>query len=1030
MKKHAATLPALYALFALSGFCGLIYESIWSHYLKLFVGHAAYAQTLVLAVFMGGMGLGAWLVSRLTVRISNLLWGYALAELLIGLSALAFHPAFGLATAWAHATLLPSACAPEGFCAAHWVLASLFILPQSMLLGTTFPLMTGGVLRLAPADPGRKLALLYFLNSIGAVAGVLASGFLLIPAFGLPGALLTAGLGNIFLAVAVYFLGKPAGSNEAKAAAEVAADVAADMAADVSADMAPHAVAPPVTARVSAAPAPLLAMLLAVSLLTGLSSFIYEVAWIRMLSMVLGSATHSFEIMLASFILGLALGGWWIRSRIDGIRQTLVFLACVQLAMGALALLTLPLYNHTFDAMAWLMGGLARSESGYALFTLALTAISLAVMLPATFCAGMTLPLITYRLYRQGSGERAIGQVYAANTLGAIAGVLLTVHLLMPGLGLKGAMVIGAAIDIALGIFLLAPKFRNSLPLRRPVAGLAVAALAIVIAAPWVYPLDPLRMNSSVFRVGRASLDEGTSVLFSKDGKTSTVHVARFTWGTTSLSTNGKSDGAIQMDPAKPVGGDELTMTLLGALPLAYLPGASDVAVIGFGTGMSSATLLGSPHLKRLDTIEIEPAMVEAAQHFRPVNELAFTDPRHHVVIEDAKSHFSRGRRRYDIIVSEPSNPWVSGVASLFTEEFYARARQHLNDDGLFVQWMHVYEITPELVASVFRAMTKSFPVYEIYMGTPGDMIIVAPAGGRMPQRTAALFDMPAVKTMLARAGIANDNQLSLQYLSNQRGLGPVLASYGATANSDFFPLVDLQGPKARYMGANATALTVLHTLDAPVLRALDGNARVGFDGDAPPSELILPRQLPYVRARQWASFVRDGVVPPQGLNHLGDMDLALIVRLRLFACRGSSLSDAPWEGVVKFAAETIPYLDAATGTALWQAVRASPCLRALSAAQRRWIDMFWFVAADRWEEAGALAERLLAEAEPSGPYQRLMLTQVSATAHVKQGRGEQAAKVLDAQLANLPAAERGNGWVRLLAAHAKVAGQEAGGRP
>jgi spermidine synthase len=212
MKKR---LLALQVLFALSGFCGLIYESIWSHYLKLFLGHAAYAQSLVLAVFMGGMGLGAWLVSRWTGRIRNLLWGYALVELVVGAAALSFHGAFGSIIGWAYESLLPAACSPEGLCIAQWLLATLLIAPQSMLLGATFPLMAGGVLRLAPQAPGRTIALLYFLNSIGAVVGVLVSGFVLIPAIGLPGALLTAGVGNVLLAVAVYFLGKPIGEGAA-----------------------------------------------------------------------------------------------------------------------------------------------------------------------------------------------------------------------------------------------------------------------------------------------------------------------------------------------------------------------------------------------------------------------------------------------------------------------------------------------------------------------------------------------------------------------------------------------------------------------------------------------------------------------------------------------------------------------------------------------------------------------------------------------------------------------------------------------
>jgi len=936
-------LLALQALFALSGFCGLIYESIWSHYLKLFLGHAAYAQSLVLAVFMGGMGLGAWLVSKWTGRIRNLLWGYALVELVVGVAALSFHSAFGSIIGWAYESLLPAACSPEGHCIAQWVLATVLIAPQSILLGATFPLMTGGVLRLAPQAPGRKLALLYFLNSLGAVAGVLVSGFVLIPAIGLPGALLTAGVGNVLLAVAVYFLGKPPLERESAPEPAPAPDAVA------TAAPAPAAGAPP-GAPLPAGASPLVAFMLLVSLLTGLSSFVYEIAWIRMLSMVLSSATHSFEIMLASFILGLALGGWWIRSRIDHIGGgTLLFLARVQLAMGVFALATIPLYNSTFDVMAWLMQGLARSEAGFALYTLALTVMALAVMLPATFCAGMTLPLITSHLYRNESGERAIGQTYAANTFGAIVGVLLTTHVLMPGLGLKFTMAIGAAIDIVLGLALLGRRFRPGPTLRPGLRWFAGAAVVAVLATPVAFQFDPLRMGSGVYRGGASSLDRQTQILWAKDGKTATVHIARSTSGVTSVSTNGKSDGGLQNEPGRPATRDEATMILTGALPLVYRPRASEVAVIGFGTGLSSATLLGSPHLKRLDTIEIEPAIVEGARLLRPANDAAYTDPRHRIVIDDAKAYFSRGQHRYDVIVSEPSNPWISGVASLFTEEFYARVKTHLKPDGLLVQWIHVYEISPELVASIFGALAKTFPDYDVYMASPGDLIIVAGTQGPIARRSPEVFGMPAVKARLARVGVGSEADLALQYVSNQAALAPLMASYGVPANSDYFPIVDVQGLKARYLKQDAAALTQLHAMEVPALRALDGVAPYGWAGRRPTSpSAVSPREGPYVHAALMAAYVRHGTTPSGSGDYLPDMALAAGVRNRLFGCASQTLAPAPWASVVRFAADVLPYLDQAEAADLWRAIRTSPCAATFSADEARWVEMFDHVAAAR----------------------------------------------------------------------------------
>lgn len=986
---------ALYALFALSGFCGLIYESIWSHYLKLFVGHAAYAQTLVLAVFMAGMGLGAWIAAKLGARMHKLLWAYALVELIVGLFALGFHTVFVQAVDWANASLLPLTCGADGACASQWALAALLILPQSVLLGTTFPLMTGGVLRLAPSLPGRKLALLYFLNSAGAVAGVLVSGFVLIPQAGLPGTLLVAGIGNIVVAVCVYFIGKPAAES---AGSTSAASPTPD----------------------TALPQPLVRTLLAASLLTGLSSFIYEVAWIRMLSMVFGSATHSFEIMLASFIGGLALGGLWIRSRIDRWANSLRVLAKVQIVMGVLALLTLPLYSHTFDTMAWLLAGLSRSDAGYVLFSVALVAIALAVMLPTTLCAGMTLPLITYQLYRGGTGERAVGWVYAANTVGAIVGVLLAVHVLMPMLGLANAMVIGAAIDILLGCYLLRRRFGGGVLPGRATRALALGALAFVVVAPVVVRFDPLRMSAGVFRSGRAGFDAATSVLYAKDGKTASIHVVRLNGGHALLSTNGKPDGAIQMTPGQHATGDEVTMTLLGALPLAYKPEATEAAVIGFGTGMSSTTLLGSPHLQRLDTIEIEPAIVEAAQHFRPITERAFTDPRHHIVIEDAKSHFTRGRRLYDIIVSEPSNPWVSGVSSLFTEEFYARIKTHLKNDGLLVQWVQVYEITPELLATIFGALAKTFPAYAIYCGSSGDLIIVAPANGQLPARSPALWSMPGVKAMLERVGMGSEDRLSHQFVTNHRGLAPLVASYGIPNNSDFFPTVDSHGPKARFQKASAEAWTQLHTAEVPLLRALDGTHRLEMEDELPPRHDITLRQLPVVQARQLSALVQYGQSPPAEHNQVSDLTLAVVMRNRLFTCQGQNLADVPWDNVLRFAAATLPYLGVAQATAFWKAVRTSPCAGTLSVHELAWVDLLVLVAAEQWKAAGAAALASLGDAARPSDYQRVLLTKIAATAHLVAGRKAEAARVIETELPRLPAGAREQLTMRLLLAHAR----------
>src|SRR6185503_5076850 len=353
---------------------------------------------------------------------------YALIEAAIGVTSLFFHDVFVAATALAFDRVIPSLGSPAAVHAFKWSLAALLILPQSVLLGATFPFMTGGVLRLRPERAGYAVAMLYFTNSLGAAVGVLASGFYFIAAAGLPGTLVAAGVVNLTVAAAVMLLARAA---RGQAAAPT-----------------PPAPAAPVAA-------PHLKLLLFVAALTGASSFMYEIGWIRMLSLVLGSSTHAFELMLSAFILGIAFGGLAIRRRIDAAGDTVQFLAWVQIAMGLAALATLPIYASSFTAMQAALSALAPTENGYVAFHFVSHAICLAVMFPAAFCAGMTLPLITAALLRNGAGERVIGQVYAANTLGAIVGVFVAVHIGMVLLGLKGLIVAGAVIDLALGVVLL-----------------------------------------------------------------------------------------------------------------------------------------------------------------------------------------------------------------------------------------------------------------------------------------------------------------------------------------------------------------------------------------------------------------------------------------------------------------------------------------------------------------------------------------------------------------------------------------------
>jgi spermidine synthase len=924
-------LPAVFLIFTASGFAGLIYQSIWSHYLKLFLGHAAYAQTLVLAIFMGGMALGAWLASRISVRWRDLLLAYAVIEALIGVASLAFHDVFIAATTFALDHAIPALAEPAAIQAFKWSLAALLILPQSILLGMTFPLVTGGVLRLRPQHSGYAIAMLYFTNSLGAGIGVLASAFYFIGTVGLPGTLIAAAVLNLAVAGAAMLLPRKA---------LLAA--------------APPAMAPAAQGRVSQA-----RLLLAVAALTGLSSFMYEIGWIRMLALVLGGSTHAFELMLSAFILGIAFGGLWVRRRIDSTRDTVRLLAWVQLAMGAAALATLPIYGSTFHAMQATLAMAAPSPSGYVAFNLASHAICLAVMFPAAFCAGMTLPLITATLLRQGAGERAIGQVYAVNTAGAIAGVLIAVHAGFALLGLKGVIVAGAAIDLALGVVLLASApaaTRRLVP-----AGAALGALALVIAGASV-PLDAHHMASGVYR--RGHLLDPQAVKLHVDGKTASVSVTGDAQILT-LRTNGKADGAARIDGGPPVQ-DEMTMVLAGALPLLLAPEARRVANIGFGTGMTTHVLLASPRVEIVDTVEIEPAVVQAAAHFRRFNWRALDDPRSRIHYDDAKSYFSAQPLRYDVIVSEPSNPWVSGVAGLFSYEFYRDVRRYLRDGGLFVQWVNLYEMAPVLLATIVVALDANFDDYEFWLANDSDLLIVAAHNGKVPRPNAAALQNAELRTDLERLGVRNLDDLHLQRLGGRAALGPYFAAFGAPPNSDFFPVLELQAPLARHTRASAVDVVRLTELAQPLVVRFDGEPRPHPD----PARLTegsgrwTPRAALARQAVAALDFARSG--RPEALASVS-AELAadlVLARAALTECRVPLPPAVVHAALADLAHGVSAHLLPGQAASFWEELARRHCASAINAADGRWLRLHRAVAVEGSQEMASAAAAIL-EAEP-----------------------------------------------------------------
>lgn len=882
--------------FVLSGAAGLVYESIWTRYLGLFVGHGAYAQVLVLTIFLGGMSVGALFVGRRSERVRHPLLWYALVELMVGIIGLVFHDVFIWATHVAYDSLFPALGPGPIHTLVQWLIASLLILPQSVLLGATFPLMTAGALRRQPARAGRTIALLYFANSLGASAGVLFAGFVLIQMAGLPGTLAAAAAINLVVAAAVFIVSR-------RGADERAGPLLPALRSQPAAD----------SQRLSAVSMPaaleaedllvdrrLTTLLLAVSFGTAVSSFVYEIGWIRMLSLVLGSATHSFELMLSAFILGLACGAFAIRRRSDASAASVRTLGYVQLAMGALAVATLPVYVQSFTWMAEFMAAFTRSAAGYRVFSMSRYVICLVVMLPATFCAGMTLPLITRLLFRGEHGERAIGVVYAVNTLGSIVGVTLAALVLLPLLGLKWLLIGGAAIDVALGLTLLVWDTGRKAwwaDRRHWAPALAAVALLFVVGARTDFNRGVL--TSGVFRYGSAQDSRHADIAFYADGRTATVSVRRIlSSGGLSLATNGKPDASLGPEWFRPPGArgpfthDASTQMLLPLILLAHAPRAQIAAVIGQGSGMSSHVLLGDPHLERLVTIEIEPEMIRASRQFYPANRRVFDDPRSTFAIDDARSYFASRGERYDIILSEPSTPWVAGVSGLFTTEFYAHVRRFLTPAGVFGQWLHLSEINDGLVLSVVRAVAENFPDYTIYAVGNRDILIVATNQPALAVPDWTVFELPPVAEALRRVYPLTRPILDALHMVDASTLAPLVR--GGGGNSDFYPTLDLGAEKTRYMNEGAAGFVGLVSDRFAIAPIMEGR-RSGVIGERYTPIIFVPR----LEAMELAARARDGRFDGASPQMLAAAERSRAID-RLVASNVAPLDWHVWAGAVR----------------------------------------------------------------------------------------------------------------------------------
>ena len=530
-----------------------------------------------------------------------------------------------------------------------------------------------------------------------------------------------------------------------------------------------------------------------IAAITGLTSFVYEIVWTRLLSLLMGSSSHSFDQMLSAFILGLAVGSAFSGRLLK--KDSLVVLSLAQIFMAFFALCTLYFHQPFWKMMNEANQIFNATSDGYVCWSIFKYALSLLWMVPTSFFAGMTLPLITLILTRAFKSEAPIGKVYGWNTLGSIVGSAGGGLLLLPMLQLKGALVLAAVLDFAIGFILLAVSRKRW---RRSVM-FYVAAAVMVLPALFV-KFDPSLITSGAFRAYKnLHPDEKIRVI---DGKTATIsfHESKVHYY---VKTNGKADASLDKDREKPISSDELTQAATAFMPMAVMDKPYDAAMVGFGSGMGAHYLLSDPLLRDFDCVEIEEAMMDLAKGFYPYNARGYDDPRIHIFIDDATTFFHTNRSQYDLIISVPSNPWVSGVAGLFADEFYAKMRRYMKPGGLWVQWIQTYEFNDLMFMNILKALDKNFPYVSLYKSTDEPDIIMIASDAPVYQKAIGRFSAdPVLAEEFNRIHREPEFFGERNFLFTNKMVASLLE--GVEPNSVFVPMVDNRAEEARFTHSEA----------------------------------------------------------------------------------------------------------------------------------------------------------------------------------------------------------------------------------
>ncbi|MBI4355672.1 MAG: fused MFS/spermidine synthase [Candidatus Omnitrophica bacterium] len=724
-----------YAFFFLSGAMALIYEVLWVRLLGLVFGNTTHAISTVLTAYMAGLGLGSYWIGRSADRWRHPLTSYGAFEIGIGAYAALTFPILKGIQALYVLFAQQFQPGPALFTTVRLLLSFAILFIPTFFMGATLPVLAKFYVRRTEAI-GAGTALLYGLNTAGAVAGTLLSGFLFLPLLGMKASLIMAVTLNVGIGLLAVLLSRDL----------------APLTTERPPPQMPSAPAPHQPGSVRA-PSGLAPWLLGGLVVSGATAMIYEVGWTRVLATVLGSSTYAFTLMLATFLCGLALGSAAYERVLMRRAVRLADWSWLQITISLFALGTLPLFERV-DILTLRLFAFTIGHPGW--LEVMRFLVCGALMIVPTCCFGALFP-VSAALYTRDAAVlgRGLGTVYLANTCGNILGSLAVGFLLIPTVGIHRALTLAIALGGLVGLAAAFADARRTL--RRPAA--AIAATLVLVAGLWSSRSgwDPalltagfhVRPSQSIGQPATQLLDlaRASRVLFYREGLNSIVSVHQLD-DERYLKVNGKTDASTSRDL--------LTQVLVGHLPHLLHPDPRRTFIIGFGSGSTLNAALAHP-VSQVDCAEIEPAVLAAAPYFERINHRADRDPRTRLILNDARNQLLIERGAYDVIISEPSNPWMAGVATLFSVEFYEQVRRHLAPQGLFCQWLQAYNIDPRDVQMVVASVQRVFPHVTIWEAMPSDFLLIAgndPLVVDFDRIAGRLNRSPALKRELAAVGI------------------------------------------------------------------------------------------------------------------------------------------------------------------------------------------------------------------------------------------------------------------------------------